>query len=126
MRVSAKFAMVTAAALAIPGSAGAASTGASSKKMQAATATVSSCGSLSGIGVAWTSTNNVVTSVVLSAIPSACIGATLSVTFVDASNASLGSVGPVTVAGTSQTFSTVTGSPTASSVAQAYAVAVGP
>jgi hypothetical protein len=96
------------------------------KKIAAATATVSSCGSLGGLGVSWTSTANVVTAVVLSSIPAACTGGILSLTLVDAANASLASIGPVAVTGTSQTFTSLSGSATATSVTGAHVVVTGP
>src|SRR3954452_5745445 len=70
------------------------------KNIAANTASVSSCGSLSGIGISWTSTANVVTTVVLSSIPAACNNCSLSLTLVVSGNASLGSVASTTVNGT--------------------------
>ena len=96
------------------------------KKIAGATAAVSSCGSLSGIGLSWTSTANVVTAVVLTSIPAACTGGTLTMTLAGASNASIGSIAATTVTGTSQTFSTITGSPTATSVTGAFISVTGP
>ena len=96
------------------------------KKISAATAAVSSCGNVSGIGVSWTSTANVVSTVVLTAIPAGCTGATLSLTLVGAASASLATIGPVTVTGTSQTFTAITGSANATSVTGANLSMVGP
>ena len=118
-------AAVTSIAVALPSSALAAGATASTKKVVGANASVTSCGSLSGISISWTVTANVVTSIALASIPAGCVGAALSLTLVDASNASLSSIGPVTVTGTSQTL-TPSGSPTATSVANTYVSAVGP
>jgi hypothetical protein len=126
MRISPALAVMTAALLAVPSGAAAGGVNPTSTKIVSANASVSSCGSLSGITIAWTSTNNVVTSVVLGSIPAACNGGTLSLTLVDTSNASLASIGPVTITSTTQTFSSITGSPTATSVTQAYLSVVGP
>lgn len=117
---------VTVLAVTRPDAALAASVTPTSRPVGSAHASVSPCGTLSGIGVSWTSTANVVTAVVLTSIPVACTGATLSVTLVGAGSASLASIGPVTITGTSQTFSTLTGSATATSVTGAYVSAVGP
>lgn len=126
MRISPALVAVTAALLAVPSAAAAGNVSATSKKIQSASAAVSSCGTLSSIGVSWTVTADVINSAALTSIPAACDGASLSITFVDSSNASLGSAGPVTITGTSQTLSTITGSPTASAVANAYVSVVGP
>src|SRR5690349_13032558 len=96
------------------------------KKIAASTAPVSSCGSLSGIGMSWTSTANVVTTIVLTSIPAACTGGTLTLTLAGASNASIGSIAATTVTGTSQTFTTIAGSPTATSVTGAYISVIEP
>src|SRR5688500_10012928 len=117
---AATVAVLTALAASTAGAAVAAPVAPSPKKVAAATAAVGSCGTLSGIGISWTSTANVVTAVALTAVPAACVGGTLSLTLVGAGNAALGSVAPVTVTGTSQTLSTVTGSPTATSVTGAH------
>src|SRR3954451_11545291 len=98
----------------------------SPQKIAGASTTVSSCGTLSGIKLSWTSTANVVTQVVLASIPAACNGASLSLTLVGTGNASLGSVAPTIVTGTSQTFSTITSSPTATAVTGAFVSVVGP
>ena len=95
-------------------------------KVSSAWTAVSTCGSLSGLGLSWTSTANVVTAVTLTTIPAACSGGSLSLTLVGAGNAALGSAGPVSVSGTSQTLSTITGSPTSTSVTGAYVSVVGP
>jgi hypothetical protein len=96
------------------------------KKVGAAHVSVSSCGSLSSIGMSWTSTANVVTTIVLTSIPAACVGGSLSLTLVGIGNLPLGSVGPVTLTGTSQSFSTITGSPTATLVTGSHISVVGP
>lgn len=118
-------ALVIAATLATPGVATAASATANSTKVVGASASVTSCGTLSGISISWTVTANVVTSIALASIPSGCVGGSLSLTLVDASNASLSTIGPVTISATSQTV-TPSGTPTATSVANAYASVVGP
>jgi hypothetical protein len=117
---------VVAAAVLAPTLAAAAPHTLSSKKVATGSAAVNACGTLSGITVTWTSQANVVKKVVLSAIPTACNGGTLSLTLVDASNASLGTAGPVTVNATSMTLSTITGSPTATSITGAQVAVVGP
>jgi len=113
-------------AVGVPCVAVAGGVGTTSRTVSSASTSVSSCGSLSGIGVSWTATANVVTAVTLTSIPAACNGATLSVTFTGTANTSLGSAGPVTVTGTSQTLSSVTGSPASTSVTGAFVSAVGP
>ena len=117
---------LTAVAVGPAAAAWAAPVGPIPKKISASHVAVSPCGSLNGIAISWTSTANVVTSAVLSSIPAACNGATLSVTFVGTGNTSLGSIAATTITGTSQTFSTITGSPTATSVTGAYVSVVGP
>ena len=117
---------LTALVLAYPGVAGATGVAPVPKKVGAAFVSVSSCGSLSGMGLSWTSTANVVTTIVLTAIPAGCVGGSLSLTLVGTGNTSLGTVGPVALTGTSQTFSTITGSPTATSVIGSYVSVVGP
>jgi len=126
MRISPALAAVTAAILAVPSGAVAASTNPNSNKVVGATAAVSSCGSLSGMTISWTTVDGVVASIVLGSIPAACNGASLSLTLVNSSNGSLGSAGPVTITGTSQTLSSITGSPDATAVATSYVSVVGP
>src|SRR5437763_11476424 len=104
MRFSPALAVATAALLAVPGSAVANTTAPNSKKVVGATTSVSSCGSLSGMTISWTVVNDVVSSIALGSIPAACNGGTLNLTLIGAGNASLGSAGPVTVSGTSQTL----------------------
>lgn len=118
-------ALVIAATLTSPGLASAAGTTANTAKVVSASTSVTTCGSLAGISISWTVTANVVTSIALASIPSGCVGGSLSLTLVDASNSSLSSVGPVTISATSQTV-TPSGSPTATSVANAYASVVAP
>ena len=96
------------------------------KKIAAATAAVSSCGSVSGIGISWTSTANVVTAVALTSLPAGCTGGSLSLTLVGAADASLASIAATTITGTSQAFSSLTGSATATSVTGAHISIVGP
>ena len=86
---------------------------------------MSSCGALAGVTVSWTNRNGVATQVVLGAIPSACTGGTLSVTFVAADNSSLGTAGPTAVTGTSISLG-VSGAPTASAVSRVQISVVGP
>lgn len=125
MRLSPALAAVTAAILAVPSSAMAGSTTATSKKVVSANASVSSCGSLSGMTTSWTVVDGIVSSIALGSIPSACNGGSLSLTLANSSNTSLGTVGPVTITGTSQTL-TPTGSPDATTVSTAYVSVVGP
>lgn len=124
MRGSVVVAITVAGALA-PGWAGAAPGPVTTKRVSSGAAAVSSCGTLSGLAVSWTSRAGVITQVALGSIPSACIGGTLSLTFASASQTSLGTAGPATVTATSMTLA-VTGSPTASSIAQAQIAVVGP
>lgn len=119
-------AALTGLVLALPGAAAATSVSPVPKRISAASAVVSPCGSLSGVGVAWTVTADTVTSLVVTSIPTTCVGGTLSLTLVDATNASLASAGPVTLTGTTQTISSLTAAATATSVAGAYMSVVGP
>ena len=125
MRFSPALAVVTAAMLAVPGSAVAGNVSSTSKRLVSANASVSSCGSLSGMTISWTVVDDVVTSIALGSIPTACIGSSLSLTLVNSSNTPVGSVSPVTVAGPSQTL-TVTGNTSALAVATSYASVIGP
>lgn len=117
---------MTAVLTAMPGVAGAGGVSPSSKQVAGAFTTVGSCGALSGMGMSWTSTANAVTTIVLTSIPAACLGGSLSLTLVGSGNASLASLGPVTITGTTQTFTSLTGSATATSVTGAYVSVVGP
>jgi hypothetical protein len=117
---------VSSALLVIPGSASATGTTPVPKKVVGAFAPVSSCGSLSGMSMSWTSTANVVTAITLTSIPAACNGASLRLVLVNSSNTSLATAGPQTVSGTSMTISTLTGSATATSVAGSYVSVAGP
>jgi hypothetical protein len=111
--------------LAVPTAASASGTSAASQRVISGTAVVSSCGSLSGISVAWNSTGGVVTSVAVSSIPSSCVGGTLSLTLAGATGTSLATVSPVTITATTQTLALV-GAPTASGVSVAAMSVVGP
>lgn len=91
-----------------------------------ATASVTPCGSLGGIGVAWTSTDNVVTSLALSAVPASCAGGVLSVTLAGVGGVALGTAGPLTVSGTSMTLSSVSGAPVATAVRSVHVSVSGP
>jgi hypothetical protein len=126
MRRSTAVVGLTAAVLAVPGVAGAGNVAPGSQKVASASAAVSTCGALSGIDVEWTSTDNVVTTIRLSAIPAACVGGKLSLTLIGAGNASLGSVAATTITTTSMTLTTITGSPTSTSVTGAHVSVVGP
>ena len=117
-------AAAVAAALA-PGWAAAAPNPVTTNQVQGGVAAVSSCGTISGISMSWTSRNGAVADVVLNSIPSACTGGTLSVTFAAADNSSLGTAGPATVTGTSVSLA-VSGSPTASAVSRLQVSVVGP
>jgi hypothetical protein len=120
--------VVSAAAVAaalVPGWAAAAPDPVTTKHVASGSAAVSSCGTLSGVLVSWTSRNGVVSQVVLGSIPNACIGGTVSLTFAAADNSSLATAGPAVVNATSMTLA-VTGSPTASAVGQAQVAVVGP
>src|SRR3954449_9102057 len=97
--------------LAVPTAASAPGTAPASKRVTSGVAPVSSCGSLSGISVAWNSTGGIVTSVAVSAIPSACIGGTLSLTLAGSTGTALGTVSPVVITASSQTLALASGSP---------------
>jgi hypothetical protein len=112
--------------LALPGAAAATGVSPAPKRISAASAPITACGSLSAVRVSWTVTANVVTTVVLSSIPAACASGSLSLTLVDVANATLATAGPVTVTGSTQTISALTGSATSASVAGAYISVVGP
>ncbi|HWC33454.1 MAG TPA: hypothetical protein VG650_01385 [Mycobacteriales bacterium] len=118
-------ALLAVTSLAIPSLAAARGVTVTSKHTTGGFAAVSSCGSLAGIGVAWLSTANAVTSVTLSSIPAGCVGGILSITLASSSNTSLGSVAATSVTATSQTLS-VSGSPTATSVAKVFVAVSGP
>jgi hypothetical protein len=126
MRFSPALAAVTAAVLAVPGGAVAGNVSPTSKEIVSANASVSSCGSLSSMTISWTVVDGIVTSIALGSIPAACNAGTLSLTLVNSSNASLGTAGPVTITGTSQTLSAIAGSPDATAVATSYLSVVGP
>jgi hypothetical protein len=126
MRPGVTLTVTLAAVLAIPSAAAARSVTPSSNKVVSAHTSVSSCGSLSGITMSWTVVDDVVTTIVLGSIPAACNGGSLSLTLVGSGNASLGTAGPVTVSGTSQTLTSVSGSPSALAVTGAYVSVVGP
>jgi hypothetical protein len=117
--------VLVVAAVSAPAAADAAQVSPNPRRVVAGRATVSGCGAVSGIAIAWTSTDNVVTELRLSSIPAGCVGARLSLTLADATGAALSTVTPFTVSGTSQTL-VPSGSPTATSVAAAYVSAVGP
>jgi hypothetical protein len=98
----------------------------SSKKLSGGTASVAACGSLATATVTYTVTAGNVTAVAVSGLPAACNGAALSVTLVSAANADLGHAGPVTVAGQSASFPSLSASPATASVASARLAATGP
>ena len=116
-------AVLAAAVTAVPKAAEAGSVLPTSKKVIGGFATVNPCGAVSGIGVAWTSTGGAVTSVDLSAIPSTCIGGSLSLTLQGSGGSALGSIGPLVITGTSQTLAV---GATASSVVSAAISVTGP
>jgi hypothetical protein len=126
MRFSPALAAVTAAVLAVPGGAVAGNVSPTSKEIVSANASVSSCGSLSSMTISWTVVDGIVTSIALGSIPAACNAGTLSLTLVNSSNTSLGTAGPVTITGTSQTLSAIASSPDATAVATSYLSVVGP
>jgi len=124
MRVPVVAATAIAAAL-VPDMAVAASHTLTSKRVSGGSVSVSSCGTLSGVGVSWTSTGGTITKIVLTSIPSTCIGGTLSLTFANSSNTSIGTAGPSVVGATSMTLTT-TGSPTANLISAIHIAVVGP
>src|SRR3954447_22129416 len=117
--------VAVAAFLAVPGAATARTVTPTSKKVVSAHTAVSSCGSLSGITMSWTTVDDVVTTLVLGSIPAACNGGSLKLTLVGSGNASLGTAGPVTISGTSLTLST-SASPSAVAVTGSHVSVVGP
>jgi hypothetical protein len=125
LRFAPALAAVTAAVLAVPGSAVAGNVNPTSKKMVSANANVSSCGSLSSMTISWTVVDGIIQSIALGSIPASCNGGTLSLTLADSSNASVGTVAPVTIIGTSQTL-TPTGTLDATTVATSYVSVTGP
>ena len=125
MRAGVAFSVVTAALLAVPGSASGSGVNPVSQRVVGATAVVSSCGSLGGLTVSWTVVDGVVSSITLGSIPAGCTGGSLSLTLANASNTSLGGVGSAPITGASQTL-TPTGSPDATAVSVAYVSVVGP
>ncbi|MDQ1699090.1 MAG: hypothetical protein QOG34_953 [Frankiaceae bacterium] len=112
--------------LAWPVSAAATGVAPNARAVSGAFVATGSCGSLSGMGVSWTSRADTVTSVSLTSIPASCAGGQLSLTLVGAGNAALASAGPVSISSTSQTLSSFTGSAGATSVVGAYISVVGP
>jgi hypothetical protein len=116
---------LSAFALALPGAASASPITPVAKRIIGAQAPVSSCGALSGISVTWTSTNGVVTQIVLGSIPAGCNGGTLNLTLAGAANAQIGSAS-APVAGTSLTLTTISGSPATASVTAVYVSVTAP
>ncbi len=116
---------VTIMTFAFTEAAGAADVVPSPRWFSGASASVSSCGAVSGISISWTSTANVVTTVALGSIPAACLGGSLHLTLVGAGQAALGAVGPVVITGTNQSMSPLTGAPSASAVIGAFITVVG-
>ena len=117
---------LTALAVARADAALAAPVGPNPKTIGSAHTAVSSCGSLSGIGISWTVTATVVTTIALTSIPAGCNGGALSLTLVGTGNAALASIAPTAITGTSQSFSSITGSATATAVTGAHISIVGP
>lgn len=126
MRAKLTLSVVVAALIAVPGAATARTVTPTSKNVVSAQVPVSSCGALSGITISWTSVADTVTTIVLGSIPAACTGGSLSLTLVGSGNTSLGTAGPVTVTGTSQTLNSISGSPSALAVSGAHVSVVGP
>lgn len=118
--------VAVAALLAVPGAAAARTVTPTSKKIVSAHTAVSSCGSLSGITMSWTTVDDVVTTIVLGSIPAACNGGSLKLTLIDSGNTSLATAGPVTVSGTTQTLTSITGTPSALTITGSYVSVVGP
>lgn len=116
---------VAAVVLAAPGVSLAGGTTPSSTELSTAWTAVSTCGSLSGLTLAWTSTANVVTQVRLAGIPAGCTGGSLKLALAGAAGASLATAGPTTVTGASQTL-TPTLTATSTSVLSAHLVISGP
>jgi hypothetical protein len=118
-------ASITVAVALAPGWAAAAPHPLTTKRVASGVASVTSCGTLSGLAVAWTVRSSAVTQVSLASIPSACIGGTLSLTLAAADNSSIGTAGPASVTATSMTLA-VTGAPTASGISHVQFAVVGP
>ena len=115
-----------AAALALPAAAAARTVTPLSGPVVSAHTAVSSCGSLTGVTLSWTTVSGNVATVALSSIPAACAGSSLSLTLAGTGDASIASAGPATVTGATQTFTSISGSPPATSVTGAYISVVGP
>jgi hypothetical protein len=126
MRRASALAVVTAGLLMLPAAAAARGLGPATPGVGAGWTAVSSCGSLAGVGLSWTSTGGTVTTLVVGPFPAGCVGATLTVTLRGAAGAPLSTLGPVALAATSHTFATVPGSPSASSVTGSSLVVHGP
>jgi hypothetical protein len=124
--LTAPLAGLTLAVIAWPSGAVASSVAPNPTRVSGAFAATSSCGSLAGIGMSWTSIADIVTSVALTSIPAACVGGKLSLTLVGSGNTSLASAGPVTIAGQTLTVASLSGSAVATSVVGAYVSIVGP
>jgi len=86
-----------AVAAMVPASAGAGTLTPSSKGLVAGTATVTSCGTLTGVVTNFTLSGTTITAVLLTSVPTTCNGGRVNVTITNAGT-SLGSGGPVVVA----------------------------
>src|SRR5262245_17600118 len=80
---------------------------ATSKKVASGQASVTPCGSLTTAVVSYTVTSGNVTKLVITGLPSACNGGSLTATLAGMANANLGQGGPVTIASQAATFTSL-------------------
>jgi hypothetical protein len=111
-RLLAGVVLVAALAL-VPASVGARTLTPSSKGLIAGSATVTSCGALTGVVTNFTISSNTVTAVLLTNIPTTCNGGSVSVT-VTSAGTRLGGGGPVTVSSGGATVPISPAAPTGS------------
>ena len=126
MRAGLALAAVTATVLAVPSSAVGAGLNPTSKKVVSANASVSTCGTLSGMTITWTVVDDVVSSITLGSIPAGCSGGLLSMTLASSSNTPVGNIASVTLTGAATQTITPTGTPSALAVSTSYVSVVGP
>jgi hypothetical protein len=104
----------------------AANVGLVARPLQAGSAAVSACGSAASFSMTYTTNGSgAVTAVVVTGIPSGCIGGQIRATLVNSAAAVQASGGPVTIAGASATIA-VTPNPLASAVTRTDLIVVGP
>lgn len=88
---------------------------------------VASCGTMSAATVGWTvRASTALVAAEVSGLPTACNGATASITFVNSSNTDIASRGGVTVSGGTAVFSTLTANPDPANVVNVHFSVNGP